>query len=112
MPDTSSASVPPPSASTSSDGFRLSDLLRFEKMLTPRLAKVGFYIGGASAVLVGLVLLYGGATARYGGGGQAISGLAVVVFGPFLLRVACEQIIVIFGIYERLGQIRDQEAGE
>lgn len=36
----------------------------------------------------------------------------MVVFGPFLLRVACEQIIVIFGIYERLGQIRDQEAGE
>jgi len=108
MPDTPSASVPSSPARSSSDGFRFSDLLRFEKMLTPRLAKLGFYVFSILAVGLGLILTIDGMNARFGGGMRVVAGLSTALIGPFLIRVACEQIIVIFGIYERLGQIRDQ----
>jgi len=110
MPDTPSASVPSSSAPASSDGFRLSDLLRFEKMLTPRLAKLGFYVFSILTIGAGLIVAISGLVARFGGGLRVALGLAMSIIGPFLVRIACEQIIVIFGIYERLGQIRDQNS--
>jgi hypothetical protein len=36
-----------------------------------------------------------------------VSGLLTLTAGPLLLRIVCEQIIVLFGIYDRLGEIRD-----
>ena len=114
MPDTPSASVPAsddrpaPSGGASTERFRLRDLLRFEKMLTPRLARIGFYVLSALAILTGIILIFSGMNARFGGGMRVVAGLMTAVVGPFLVRIACEQIIVIFGIYERLGEIRDQ----
>jgi len=77
-------------------------------MLTPRLAKLGFYVFSILTVGAGLIVAISGLVARFGGGLRVALGLAISIIGPFLVRVACEQIIVIFGIYERLGQIRDQ----
>jgi len=108
MPDSPSASVHPARGST---GFRLGDLLRFEKMITPTLVRLVYYVGSALILLTGVVMIYSGATARYGGGMQVVTGLLTTVFGPLLLRIACEQVIVLFGIYDRLGQIRDQGKG-
>jgi len=114
MPDTPSASVPASGDRPASSGggsterFRLRDLLSFEKMLTPRLAKIGFYVFSALTIVTGIVLMINGMNARFGGGMRVVSGLVTAVVGPFLVRIACEQIIVIFGIFERLGQIRDQ----
>lgn len=102
----SSASLPDTNESTR---FRLRDLLSFEKMLTPRLARIGFYVLSAIAILVGTLAVINGASSRFGGGAQVIGGLATAIIGPFLIRIACEQIIVIFGIYERLGEIRDNQ---
>ena len=109
MPDAPSASAPPPLSQEASDRFRLRDLLSFEKMLTPRLAKVGFYVLSALVILTGVILMFSGMNARFGGGMRVVVGLVTTVVGPFLVRIACEQIIVIFGIYERLGEIRDHQ---
>jgi hypothetical protein len=109
MPDTPSASV---SSSRAATGFRLGDLLRFEKMITPTLVRLVYYVGSVLLLITGLVLVYTGATSRFAGGMQVISGLFTIAFGPLLLRIACEQIIVLFGIYDRLGQIRDQSASD
>ena len=108
MPDTPSTSVPSSPPRASSSGFRLRDLLSFEKMLTPRLARLGFYVLSALAILAGVILIFSGMNARFGGGMRVVAGLVTTVVGPFLVCIACEQIIVIFGIYERLGEIRDQ----
>jgi len=105
MSDASSASLPDTKEPTR---FQLGDLLRFEKMLTPRLARIGFYVLSAIAILVGTLTIIDGASSRFGGGAQVMGGIATAVLGPFLIRIACEQIIVIFAIYDRLGQIRDQ----
>jgi len=77
-------------------------------MLAPRLARIGFYVPSAIVILVGTLVIINGASSRFGGGAQVVGGIATSVLGLFLDRIACEQIIVIFGIYDRLGQIRDQ----
>ena len=107
MPDTPSTPVSSSPPRNASNRFRLRDLLSFEKMLTPRLARLGFYVLSALAILAGVILIFSGMNARFGGGMRIVSGLATAVIGPFLIRIACEQIIVLFGIYERLGEIRD-----
>jgi len=83
--------------------------LRFETMLTPMLIRFVFYIGSVLLILAGILAIYSGANARYGGGGQVLGGLGMMFAGPFLLRIACEQILVLFGIYDRLAEIRDQD---
>jgi hypothetical protein len=108
MSDTSASSIPAPQPEAAPDRFRFRDLLRFEKMLTPRLAKLGFYVLSALAILAGVIVMFSGMNARFGGGMRVVAGLGLALFGPLFVRIACEQVIVIFGIYERLGQIRDQ----
>ncbi len=110
-----SASDPPAtdaSLSAATDGvasgrFGVRDLLRFEKMLTPTLVRFVFYAGSILLLIVGIAMLYGGVTARFGGGLRVVSGLLTLTAGPLLLRIFCEQIIVLFGIYDCLGEIRD-----
>lgn len=50
MSDTSASSIPAPQPEAAPNRFR--DLLRFEKMLTPRLAKLGFYVLSALAIFL------------------------------------------------------------
>jgi hypothetical protein len=114
MSDVSASDAPATDASLSAatDGvasgrFGVRDLLRFEKMLTPTLVRFVFYAGSILLLIVGIVMLYGGVTARFGGGLRVVSGLLTLTAGPLLLRIVCEQIIVLFGIYDRLGEIRD-----
>jgi hypothetical protein len=108
MSDLSSTSAPAPSESSASSGFQLRDLLFFEKMIVPSLVKVAYYLGCAIAIVVGVVAIINGASSRMGGGLQVVSGLMTVIVGPLLIRIVCEQVIVLFGIYDRLGEIRDQ----
>ncbi len=126
MPDATSAPTPPSaskaraaSASPSASKARAASaspksafmrFVRFETMLTPILIRLVFYVGSVLLILAGIVAIYSGATARYGGGAQVLGGLGMLFFGPFLLRIVCEQILVLFGIFERLGEIRDQGA--
>jgi hypothetical protein len=109
MPDSPAASASSLPDTKKSTRFQLRDLLRFEKMLTPRLARIGYYVLSAIAILVGTIAIINGASSRFGGGAQVIGGIATALLGPFLIRIACEQIIVIFGIHERLGEIRDNQ---
>jgi hypothetical protein len=108
MSEAAAPSVPTPPEQTSSSRFRLRDLLGFEKMLTPRLVRIVYFIALVIVVLAGLFQIITGLASRFAGGFIVLSGLATLILGPILVRVACEQILVIFGIFERLGEIRDQ----
>jgi hypothetical protein len=110
MSDSTSASVSASSGGKPSTGFQLRDLLSFEKMIVPKLITLAYYVLSVLAVLAGVVLIFIGASSRLGGGLQVFSGFFTLVFGPLMVRVACEQIIVLFGIYDRLGEIRDRDA--
>lgn len=88
-------------------GFQLSDLLSFEKIIAPTVIKIVYYIG-----LVGLVLfLLFGLYSAFGDYGTGFIGVVTSIVGfavgALMLRIVMELYIAIFGMYERLGEIRD-----
>lgn len=54
----------------------MSDFWAFRKMITPVIIQVIFWIGVALCVIGGLVLIVGGVSMPYrGGGGQVLAGI-------------------------------------
>lgn len=84
------------------ENLSLGDVLNFNKMITPLIIKILFWIGIGISVLVGLITLISGLTATIGGGFQVILGLIILIIGPLTARVYCELLIVIFKIHESL----------
>jgi hypothetical protein len=83
----------------------VGDFFSFDRMLTPTLIQIVFWIGVALSVLIGLVILLSAE------GGAALLGLLYIVFGPLVVRVYCELVIVIFRIHTTLVEIRDGGPG-
>lgn len=89
------------------DGFKWQDMLSFEKIIAPTVIKIVYYIG---LVGIGLALIFSIFTAfsAYGGGiVQVITAIVACAFGALMLRIAMELYIALFGMYDRLGEIRD-----
>ena len=86
--------------------FNTRDLFGFDKMLTPEIIKVIYWIGIVLAVLAGLGTILAGLWGKSMMG--VVTGLLWLVFGPILVRVYCELLIVIFNIYNVLCEIRDR----
>ncbi len=95
-----------------SNGFNLSDMASFEKLIAPRLLKVVYWIGLAGIAIFALMSLAGSLTMLQYSAATALGTmiLSIVGFGFAVLfwRVMIEIYIVLFGIYERLGEIRDK----
>ncbi|WP_087974246.1 DUF4282 domain-containing protein [Oceanobacillus rekensis] len=71
------------------------EFVSFDKMLTPTLIKVLFWIGVAFSVLSGLIIMLDG-------GFAVILGLITIIVGPLITRVYCELLIIFFKIHESL----------
>lgn len=91
------------------------DFLSLEKMLAARIIKVIYLIGLAAGAIAGLIGLVGSLISMFsssfgsGLGGIVITIVAVVIW--FLVsRLSCEVWIVMFGIYDRLGEIKANTA--
>lgn len=95
-----------------SNGFSLGDMASFEKLIAPRLLKVVYWIGLAGIAIFSLMSLAGSFAMFSYDVATALGGmmLAIIGFGFAVLfwRVMIEIYIVLFGIYERLGEIRDK----
>ncbi|MGO9129969.1 MAG: DUF4282 domain-containing protein [Polyangia bacterium] len=85
----------------------ITELLTFKKMITPAIIQALFWIGAGIAVIAGLIGIGSGLSSSYGGGGQVLAGLLILLLGPVCARIYCELLIVLFRMYETLGQIRD-----
>lgn len=85
----------------------ISELLTFKKMVTPVIIQTLFWIGTGIAVIAGLIGIGTGLSSSYGGGSQVLAGLLILVLGPLFARIYCELLILLFRMYETLGQIRD-----
>jgi len=81
-------------------------LTSFDKMITPTIIKIIFWIGCGLSVLAGLGAVGAGLFSPFGGGIMVVYGLLMIVFGPLLVRVYCELIIVAFKMYEAMNDIR------
>lgn len=87
----------------------LKEFMRFDKMITPSIIKIIFWIGVGISILSGLILIFTGLTTRFGGGPQVLMGLLVVVLGPLFARIYCELLIIFFKIHETLVEIKQKE---
>lgn len=82
--------------------------IKFDKMITPSIIKVLFWIGVGVSVITGLIMLIGGIASPYGGGLQVLSGLLTIIFGPLMTRVYCELLILFFKIHENLNDLNQK----
>ncbi len=74
-------------------------LTSFDRLITPKIIDVLFWIGVVASILVGLGMI------AIGGFGVFL-GLAVLVAGPILTRVLCEVLLLAFKTFDWIGEIK------
>ena len=87
----------------------MNDFLAFKKMVTPIAIQILFWIGVGVCVIMGITMIAG--ASQFARATAVVSGLIVLFVGPIAVRVVCELIVVIFGIYDRLKEISGFDEG-
>lgn len=82
----------------------MKDFILFRKMLTPLLIQVMFWIGLVLLVFTGFVDMFSEA--------GFFRGLQIIIFGPILLRISCEILILFFRMNDTLTEIYHNSGGE
>lgn len=90
----------------------MNNFLNFDKMLTPTIIKIVFWIGAGLSVLMGLIMIIQGASAYYGGGATIFMGLLTILIGPFVVRIYCELLIIFFKMNETLQDVKNLLANQ
>ncbi|MDD5614919.1 MAG: DUF4282 domain-containing protein [Candidatus Methanoperedens sp.] len=81
----------------------------FEKMITPVIVKILYVLGLVIVVLVGLAGIIDGINNSYYRGAEKILvGILIIIFGPLLIRVYAEIILLAFKINQTLIEIRNK----
>jgi hypothetical protein len=92
--------------------FSVSDLTSFEKLVAPRLLKIVYWLGLIGIAGMALITMVGALGAmQYSfatGLGTLLLAAIGLGFGVLMWRVLIEIYMVFFGIYERIGEIRDR----
>lgn len=85
---------------------KLIDFLKFRLMITPVIIQILFWVGAVAMIVIGLVIM-AGSFGYYGGGGASFfGGLLIIVFGPIIVRIYCELLILLFRMNETLSEIK------
>lgn len=79
----------------------MEDFLKFRKFITPVAIQVIFWLGVAVTLIAGIVAI----------GAGKVQGLLMIIFGPIVVRIYCELLMVVFRIYDTLVEVRDKTAG-
>lgn len=90
------------------NGPGLGGFFSFDKMITPAIIKIVFYLGIIASVISGLLMIFSGINAYYGGGFEVFAGILTIIFMPIIVRIYCELLIVIFKIHESLIEIKNK----
>lgn len=93
-------------------GFDVKSLLSFEKLIAPTVIKIVYFLGLAGITLVSVI----GFLSSFGmmqlslslGLWQMVISIFGFAFGILIWRIVTEIYTVFFGIYDRLGEIRDR----
>lgn len=80
----------------------MRDFTNFDKMITPTIIRIIFWICVTCSVILGLVLMFGG---LFGSSGTVLGGLVLIILGPIFSRIQCELLIIIFKINDTLSAI-------
>jgi membrane protein YdbS with pleckstrin-like domain len=93
-------------------------LVNFDKMITPTIIKILFYISIAASVIFGIVTMIGGFVTAIDQGsvwpavGGLFGGPLAMVLGIFIARIYSELLILAFKIHEHLVAIRNMMASK
>lgn len=74
----------------------MNEYMNFDKMITPMIIKVIFWISVVGTVLGGLLSL---------AGENAIIGVFMIIFGPLVARIYAELLLVLFQVHSRMNDI-------
>ncbi len=93
------------------DKFSFGDLFQFEKMVAPVVLKIVYWLGLAGIVIYLLIAIAGGLSmmdySAATGLGTILLSIVGAAFGVLFWRIMIEVYMVLFGIHERLGEVRD-----
>ena len=78
----------------------MREYLGFDKLITPALVRVLFWLLLIGVLLIALTDMFGG---------HFWLGLLLLLVGPIGVRIYCEVIIVVFQISNTLTEIRDEQ---
>jgi hypothetical protein len=82
----------------------MSDFWSFRRMVTPMVIEILFYLGCFATLITGVVLIAEGA--KHHDSRELLSGVGVLLFGPLVVRIYAEILIVVFRINETLTDLR------
>ena len=93
-------------------GNILTGLLSFDRLIGESLIRILYYVGLVIIVIAALVALLGGIAMAAYSPSAALTGIliaaAYLVAGTLFWRVTCELWLVLFGIHNRLAEVRDR----
>ncbi len=88
----------------------MKEFFEFRKLITPAVIKVVFMLGIVLSLFTGALDIKAGINAiDFGGSALIFSGLLKIFFGPVIVRVFCEIIVVLFKINDNLTEIRREQ---
>jgi len=90
---------------TSNQEGVVGGFFNFDRMITPTIIKIVFWLGLIVSVAIGLLLLIAGHSV-----GIRIAGLLYLILGPLFTRIYAEILIVIFKMHESLVSINRNTA--
>jgi hypothetical protein len=82
----------------------MGDFMDFRKMVTPVIIQILFWVGVIISVIAGFILI--GMGIKQDGNQTLLPGVLLVIFGPLVVRLYCEVLIVFFRINETLTEIK------
>jgi len=82
-------------------------LIKFEKMITPIIIQIIFWIGFIGSIFAGLGLIAYGFISSSAGMLEVFTGFISLLLGPLIIRIYCEMLMVVFSMQRALIDIRD-----
>lgn len=94
--------------------WKMDKFINFDKMITPTIIKILFWIGVGLSTLFGIITIFSGLAqmfTRYGsvlvGFGSFLLGIVIIIVGSLTARIYCELLIVVFKMHESLESINE-----
>ena len=85
----------------------MRDFWAFRTMVTPVIIQVLFWAGAIACIVMGTIMVMYGATYHQEGGATSLwKGVLLFLFGPLVVRVYCEILIIFFRMNETLTEIK------
>lgn len=76
------------------------DFLTFRRMLTPILVQILFWLAVLACIILGVANILHQ---------LILQGVATIIFGPLIIRIICEYVVVLFRINNTLTEIKSQK---